>query len=648
MVNYLHDKRTDNWEKFLSELPKVSKNWRALNGNTATLKRQVQTVQLLIKAYRNKQPGVIIADDVGLGKTWVGIMAALAWAASNKSVLIVAPNTIIRDKWFEEISKWYGDDPNPGLWELDEENNEWLQKHPGDLIDWGRLGIERERLGDKIIMLVTASQFAKRNTWKCDLVIIDEAHRGKGENGLIEQIPQLVPDAFRILLTATPFGKDIETLSKLLKAAGCDDNTLFNQMEVFKNKLSEGNINQEDLKEATKGLRLWMIRHTLDTLPKEEQKQVGTVHHIYGSLISPEEADQYQKRTKKNQAIAICNSGIKNLILHAERLNQLSEISRVKTLVAPYSPQALKKIAAEKSETCTGVIKYHADKIIEISGKFERGPLEQALYNFAQQCFKCGEKFVVFCYHHQVADTVNKVLMSAWNDAKAQLSVKCITEADIEAIFKLPVRAIHSGDENEIAKYKTFIRKWGDESIHYLQINNIDGETILNLHLKELLSSLYTSKISADSSRPEGLECVALLKDLQGSAKNKVHHFFNSPFFPMALVATTADSEGIDLHRNCRIVVHYELGYRPETLLQANGRVRRVGSWAGKKERPILYYYPYLEGTRSEKLTQVVVKRAEHFGLLMGGAPNGLVANITSNGGSLDFTNKKFWFYKQE
>ena len=51
---------------------------------------------------------------------------------------------------------------------------------------------------------------------------------------------------------------------------------------------------------------------------------------------------------------------------------------------------------------------------------------------------------------------------------------------------------------------------------------------------------------------------------------------FNSPFGPDVLVATDRLSEGIDLHRCCRHLVHYELDPSPIRAVQRNGRIRRV------------------------------------------------------------------------
>jgi hypothetical protein len=94
---------------------------------------------------------------------------------------------------------------------------------------------------------------------------------------------------------------------------------------------------------------------------------------------------------------------------------------------------------------------------------------------------------------------------------------------------------------------------------------------------------------------------------------------FNSPFGPDVLVATDKLSEGIDLHRYCRHLVHYELDSSPIRTVQRNGRLRRVNSWAAVTAQPILYAYPAFGGTRDQRLVQIMKNRIDSFSLLLGG-----------------------------
>ncbi len=54
-----------------------------------------------------------------------------------------------------------------------------------------------------------------------------------------------------------------------------------------------------------------------------------------------------------------------------------------------------------------------------------------------------------------------------------------------------------------------------------------------------------------------------------------VRSAFNSPFRPMALVTTSIGQEGLDFHRYCRHIVHWDLPHNPVDLEQREGRVDR-------------------------------------------------------------------------
>jgi len=93
---------------------------------------------------------------------------------------------------------------------------------------------------------------------------------------------------------------------------------------------------------------------------------------------------------------------------------------------------------------------------------------------------------------------------------------------------------------------------------------------------------------------------------------------FNTPFFPEVLVASSVMAEGVDLHQDCRHVIHHDLAWNPSTLEQRTGRVDRIGSKAETVGQPIVIYEPYLGGTHDEKMFRVVKDRERWFGVVMG------------------------------
>lgn len=56
-----------------------------------------------------------------------------------------------------------------------------------------------------------------------------------------------------------------------------------------------------------------------------------------------------------------------------------------------------------------------------------------------------------------------------------------------------------------------------------------------------------------------------------------LRHAFNSPFRPHVLVTTSIGQEGLDFHRYCQHIVHWDLPTNPVDLEQRDGRIRRYG-----------------------------------------------------------------------
>ena len=93
---------------------------------------------------------------------------------------------------------------------------------------------------------------------------------------------------------------------------------------------------------------------------------------------------------------------------------------------------------------------------------------------------------------------------------------------------------------------------------------------------------------------------------------------FNTPFYPEVLIASSVMAEGVDLHRNCRHVIHHDLCWNPSTLEQRTGRIDRIGCKAEESGQPIRVYLPYISATQDEKMYRVVMDRERWFGVVMG------------------------------
>jgi hypothetical protein len=114
-------------------------------------------------------------------------------------------------------------------------------------------------------------------------------------------------------------------------------------------------------------------------------------------------------------------------------------------------------------------------------------------------------------------------------------------------------------------------------------------------------------------------------KDAAG--RERLREAFNTPLYPMVLIANEVMQEGLDLHRSCRRVVHHDLAWNPAQLEQRVGRVDRLGSRLLRlrevdRDARLEVVYPLVQGTIDERLYEVVRRREKWLEFLLGAPPN--------------------------
>jgi hypothetical protein len=123
-------------------------------------------------------------------------------------------------------------------------------------------------------------------------------------------------------------------------------------------------------------------------------------------------------------------------------------------------------------------------------------------------------------------------------------------------------------------------------------------------------------------SRERTEKAMANVRLVNGETKSEIRKnlmlTFNTPFFPEILIASSVMAEGVDLHLNCRHVIHHDLCWNPSTLEQRTGRVDRIGAKAERCGKSIYVYLPYIAETQDEKMYRVVMDRERWFKVVMG------------------------------
>ncbi|MHB8894696.1 MAG: DEAD/DEAH box helicase [Candidatus Geothermincolia bacterium] len=171
--------------------------------------------------------GVVLADEVGLGKTIeAGIVIAQRWAERRRRILLIVPATL-RKQWQQEIeSKFYL--PTAVL----------DSKIFNDLVTNGNAN--PFGMADRLI--VCSYHFASAKAQEIshvpwDLVVIDEAHRLRNvyrkSSKLARSVVDAVAHAPKLLVTATPLQN---SLMELYGLASVIDDHIFGDAASFRDQ----------------------------------------------------------------------------------------------------------------------------------------------------------------------------------------------------------------------------------------------------------------------------------------------------------------------------------------------------------------------------------------------------------------------------
>lgn len=112
-----------------------------------------------------------------------------------------------------------------------------------------------------------------------------------------------------------------------------------------------------------------------------------------------------------------------------------------------------------------------------------------------------------------------------------------------------------------------------------------------------------------------------------GESRERLREAFNTPLYPMVLIANEVMQEGLDLQKHCRRVVHHDLVWNPAQLEQRVGRIDRLGSLTNRLRQngadvTLDILYPVICGTIDKRLFRTVKTREKWLEFLLGAAPD--------------------------
>lgn len=485
--------------------------------------------------------GVVLADEVGLGKTIeAGIVLCQYWAERKRRILIIAPSSL-RQQWQQELDEKFA--------------------IPSRLLDAkSKDELLAPRPGLPAHVLICSYEFAQRNRedlyrhW--DLIVADEAHRlrsyWKGNAKIADAVATVMSSATKsLLLTATPLQNRLEELFGLVSVFEPD---FFHSIEGFKERYVD---RPDDYGNDDLAMRISHIAKR--TLRRDAQKYIRFTERMpmtFGFMPSPDEQALYSMVNEYLQrpvlyAFASSQRHLSALILRKRLGSSTYAVASTLERIA-YRLEAELRSGYRRDNSGTLIDDDMTDEEIEASDALPiSAPDSMAIEERRQEALAEVQELRDYAELARSIPVNQKAvkLLDALDQGFAKL-------AEIGA----PQKAIIFTDSTKTQEYlAASLREAGrgDGLVLFNGSNNSAESTRIyqDWLRKNQGSDLVTGIPSADRR------------------KSLVDEFRERGTI---MIATEAAAEGINL-QFCSMLVNYDLPWNPQRVEQRIGRVHRYG-----------------------------------------------------------------------
>jgi len=499
-------------------------------------------------------PGVILADEVGLGKTIeAGIVITQYWAERKRKILIIAPSSL-RQQWQQELREKF--------------------LIPSTLLE-AKLKDEQltQSIRQNAEVLICSYEFALRHETSLirewDLVICDEAHRLRniytGRNKGPEAVSRIVRGAHKtLLLTATPLQNRLEELYGLVSVF---DPGYFYSLDAFRERYikSRTSSTNDDLVERVAALSKRTLRRDAEkyihftkrlpiTIEFQPSKAEIELYNKVNAYLQRDELFAFSNSQRHLTALVIRKrlgsstyavaSTLENIAirLNSELEAGIRRDNRGFVIMNDFSPEDLTEEEWEEldgsrdKEESGGFGPEVGEKLNSETLQAMRREVEE-LKSYAElaRSIRVNEK----------ASKLNEALTKGFDRLK-----------DLGASEKAIIFTDSTKTQEYIAR-SLIDAGWGEGLILF---NGSNDSPLSNEIYKEWLLANKGGDVIT------GIPAADRRKAL-------VDYFRNSG---KIMIATEAAAEGINL-QFCSMVVNYDLPWNPQRVEQRIGRAHRFG-----------------------------------------------------------------------
>ncbi|CAA6679306.1 MULTISPECIES: SNF2-related protein [unclassified Lentimonas] len=491
--------------------------------------------------------GVILADEVGLGKTIeAGILLSQRWAERKRKILIIVPATL-RPQWCRELSEKF-----------------YLPSKIVEGIGFGK-AIKRGVTNpfDQNVIILCSYHFAANKaeylsqvSW--DLVVMDEAHKlrnvYKDESKIAQTLLSALIGFPKILLTATPLQNSLMELYGLVSFI---DPYIFGDESSFRERYMKQSLAPQIFEELKSRLApicyrclrrdvLEYIRYTKRISVVQEFTPTAEEQALYEAMI---DFIGYQGYSFAH--------GVKPLMALL-----LAKLMASSTFAIQGTLELLaRRLKAELRNDESGVEEIH-DIDRHLAAEVEALELSQAVVS-DEPMIADGDEATIYGIQEELA-TVEQLCIRAASITDNSKGVALLEGLDVG--FK-KIRKLQAAEKaivfTEFRRTQHYIlrilkRVYSDDQIVIFNGTNNDPKS----------QRIYDSW----KSRPENSGRVSGNRSVDVKSA-LVDHFRENAAI---MIATEAAAEGVNL-QFCSLVINYDLPWNPQRVEQRIGRCHRYG-----------------------------------------------------------------------
>lgn len=569
-----------------------------------------------------KYNGCIIADSVGLGKTFEALGVIKYYELKQRKVLVLTPKKL-HDNWASYRNN-YKDNPfECDRFAYDIVNHSDLTRKYGQTDE----GLDLERI----------------NWGNYDLLVIDESHNFRNRQAFKDRktrYDKLIQDIVLrgvktkvLLLTATPVNNSLKDLKNQISIITLDqDEAFYNEGidSVSHMLVKSQRILNEWLKSGSKDKE-----ELLDTLPKEffELLEMITISRSRKHITSYYGNDEVGKFPNKLKPQTIYSKiDLNNQLLEFNDLNNIVE----QLNLSVYSPMSY--IKGEYKQYYRDLYKqsvregksnfYQEDREIN-SLKLHKfniyKRMESSVYSFSETLKRMLNKINGFIDKLENVSQNTLLDTSVLDedideddtlDYKYEIKVQHLNrklylldlyddKENLEQIIKQTEEVLTENRDLKLHKFKSFL----ENKVLTTPYNKGNEKVIIFTAFSDTAKYLYNSVSNQFKDRYNINTAIITGGDKPKTTNKLVTNEFNtvlSRFSPKSklkkdldkpqqidiLIATDCISEGQNL-QDCDCVVNYDIQWNPVVLIQRFGRIDRIGST--NKNIAMINFFPEME-----------------------------------------------------